>query len=95
MSHHIFDTLFNVLLKKGFITTSGSQLWHMQILSDHKKSMNFNFEFIYVQMKNLYMRRVKDNTNIKYIFIQKISKRQSSIKICRNFELSQANHRNN
>ena len=68
MSELKLETLFSVLLKKRFYNVPveveyGICRYYLTI----KNPLNFNFESIYIQMKNLYMSGVKDNTNILHL----------------------------
>ena len=71
MSHEKFATLFDSLMKKSFYDIPieveyGICRYFLAI----KNPLNFNFETITIQMKNLYMKGVKglnDNTNILHL----------------------------
>ncbi len=68
MSEYKFETLFLVLIKKGFYNVPieveyGICRYYLAI----KNPLNFNFESISIQMKNLYMKGIKDNTNILHL----------------------------
>ena len=68
MSEYKFETLFMVLIKKSFYNVPieveyGICRYYLAI----KNPLNFNFESISIQMKNLYMRGIKDNTNILHL----------------------------
>ena len=63
-----FETLFFTLIKKSFYNVPieveyGICRYYLAI----KNPLNFNFESINVQMKNLYMKGVKDSTNILHL----------------------------
>ena len=63
-----FETLFMVLNKKSFYNVPieveyGICRYYLAI----KNPLNFNFETISMQMKNLYMKGIKDNTNILHL----------------------------
>jgi len=69
-----FEALFSVLIKKSFYNVPieveyGICRYYLAI----KNPLNFNFESINVQMKNLYMKGIKDNTNILHLS-RKLSK---------------------
>ncbi len=63
-----FEALFATLIKKNFYNVPieveyGICRYYLAI----KNPLNFNFESIGIQMKNLYMKGVKDNTNILHL----------------------------
>ena len=63
-----FESIFMSLIKKSFYNVPveveyGICRYYLAI----KNPLNFNFESIGVQMKNLYMKNVKDNTNILHL----------------------------
>ena len=69
-----FEAIFTVLIKKEFYNVPieveyGICRYYLAI----KNPLNFNFESITVQMKNLYMKGIKDNTNILHLS-RKLSK---------------------
>ena len=68
ISDNKFETIFTVLLKRSFYGVPieveyGICRYYLAI----KNPLNFNFESISIQMKNLYMKGVKDNTNILHL----------------------------
>ena len=68
MLEHKFEALFSVLLKQNFLNVPieveyGLCRYYLAI----KNPLNFNFESITIQMKNLYMKGIKDNTNILHL----------------------------
>ena len=63
-----FESIFMSLIKKSFYNVPveveyGICRYYLAI----KNPLNFNFESIGIQMKNLYMKNVKDNTNILHL----------------------------
>ena len=75
-----FEALFMALIKKSFYNIPieveyGICRYYLAI----KNPLNFNFETINVQMKNLYMKGVKDNTNILHLS-KKLAKDKNVIK---------------